>query len=217
MGALCCCLRADQLDEYVNPNNTIFRSCLCLGCILNAYTALFRRDEMHPIPSAIASTATLTSQTSNDDSLASTYRSPPRPLPYDDPRCFRSQRNLLKGSSHSHEESEPLRRSNTDTSQEYLKGGEKLDQSAEGGSKAGLSESSMKHQLAMVSSGFGYVYSSAEDEDVCPTCLEEYTPENPKILTQCSHHYHLVCIYEWMERSETCPVCGKVMVFNETS
>uniref|UniRef100_A0A3Q7G928 Uncharacterized protein n=1 Tax=Solanum lycopersicum TaxID=4081 RepID=A0A3Q7G928_SOLLC len=23
---------------------------------------------------------------------------------------------------------------------------------------------------------------SSEDEDVCPTCLEEYTPENPKIL-----------------------------------
>uniref|UniRef100_A0A3Q7GBW1 RING-type E3 ubiquitin transferase n=1 Tax=Solanum lycopersicum TaxID=4081 RepID=A0A3Q7GBW1_SOLLC len=46
---------------------------------------------------------------------------------------------------------------------------------------------------------------SSEDEDVCPTCLEEYTPENPKIFTKCSHHYHLSCIYEWQERSETCP------------
>lgn len=38
----------------------------------------------------------------------------------------------------------------------------------------------------------------------------DYTPENPKIITKCSHHFHLSCIYEWMERSETCPVCGKV-------
>ncbi|XP_015074914.1 E3 ubiquitin-protein ligase Praja-1-like [Solanum pennellii] len=58
---------------------------------------------------------------------------------------------------------------------------------------------------------------SSEDEDVCPTCLEEYTPENPKILTKCSHHYHLSCIYEWQERSETCPVCGKLMEFEESN
>jgi len=41
--------------------------------------------------------------------------------------------------------------------------------------------------------------------------LAEYTEENPKIVTKCYHHYHLGCIYEWMERSENCPVCGKVM------
>ncbi|KAH0860757.1 hypothetical protein HID58_089018 [Brassica napus] len=44
----------------------------------------------------------------------------------------------------------------------------------------------------------------------------KYTSENPKIVTKCSHHFHLGCIYEWMERSEDCPVCGKVMEFNET-
>lgn len=42
-------------------------------------------------------------------------------------------------------------------------------------------------------------------------CLAEYTTENPKIITECSHHYHLGCIYEWMERSDKCPVCGKVL------
>lgn len=40
--------------------------------------------------------------------------------------------------------------------------------------------------------------------------LAEYTSENPKIVTKCSHHFHLGCIYEWMERSDNCPVCGKV-------
>jgi RING-H2 zinc finger domain len=39
----------------------------------------------------------------------------------------------------------------------------------------------------------------------------EYTEENPKIVAKCSHHFHLSCIYEWMERSDYCPVCGKVL------
>lgn len=56
---------------------------------------------------------------------------------------------------------------------------------------------------------------SVDDEDVCPICLEEYTSENPRIITKCSHHYHLSCIYEWNERSKTCPVCSKLMVFEE--
>ncbi|KAL8158881.1 hypothetical protein V2J09_000418 [Rumex salicifolius] len=45
----------------------------------------------------------------------------------------------------------------------------------------------------------------------CPTCLEEYSEENPKIITKCEHHFHLACILEWMERSSTCPVCDKEM------
>ncbi|KAL7609369.1 hypothetical protein Lser_V15G13452 [Lactuca serriola] len=56
---------------------------------------------------------------------------------------------------------------------------------------------------------------SVDDEDVCPICLEEYTSENPRIITKCAHHYHLSCIYEWNERSKTCPVCSKLMVFEE--
>lgn len=56
---------------------------------------------------------------------------------------------------------------------------------------------------------------SEDEEDVCPICLEEYTIENPRIITKCSHHYHLGCIYDWNERSETCPVCSELMVFEE--
>ncbi|CAA0820486.1 RING/U-box superfamily protein [Striga hermonthica] len=53
-----------------------------------------------------------------------------------------------------------------------------------------------------------------EEEDVCPTCLEEYDVENPKIITKCKHHFHLACILEWMERSDTCPVCDQEMIFS---
>ncbi|KAK7251348.1 hypothetical protein RIF29_34455 [Crotalaria pallida] len=53
-----------------------------------------------------------------------------------------------------------------------------------------------------------------EEEDDCPICLEEYDDENPKLTTECDHHYHLACILEWMERRETCPMCEQVMVLN---
>ncbi|GFP88908.1 E3 ubiquitin-protein ligase at3g02290 [Phtheirospermum japonicum] len=41
-----------------------------------------------------------------------------------------------------------------------------------------------------------------DEEDVCPTCLEEYDEENPKMVTKCEHHFHLACILEWMERRD---------------
>jgi large subunit ribosomal protein L7Ae len=114
--------------------------------------------------------------------------------------------NKEKGCSNSHEESESLMTAK-------LKG----CSTCEDGSKEYHSRSSMKVSSTTVAAGFTYSYSSSEDEDVCPTCLEEYTTENPKIVLHCSHHYHLGCIYEWMERSENCPVCGKVMSFDETN
>ncbi|XP_020274955.1 probable E3 ubiquitin-protein ligase RHB1A isoform X2 [Asparagus officinalis] len=55
-----------------------------------------------------------------------------------------------------------------------------------------------------------------DEEDVCPTCLEEYDSENPRITTKCEHHFHLACILEWMERSNTCPVCDQIMEIDET-
>eukprot|EP00850_Spirogloea_muscicola_P019425 SM000190S04861 [mRNA] locus=s190:88814:90681:+ [translate_table: standard] len=58
--------------------------------------------------------------------------------------------------------------------------------------------------------------SLSADEDFCPTCLEGYTNEDPKIMTACGHHFHLGCIYEWMERSHKCPVCDKEMIFSES-
>ncbi|KAJ6867037.1 E3 ubiquitin-protein ligase [Populus alba x Populus x berolinensis] len=226
MGSVCCCLHVDDFEDYMNPETSVYRNCLCLGCFaqnfLHVYTSIFRRGQVHSLPSSIQGAASLTSS-SLDNSLAEMYRSPPRPLPYDaDPRCSRLQRDGLvsrreKGSSHSHEESEPLR-SDNDADSESFSTGDKWNASACEGGKEQRSRSSLKLSSARATVGIGYVYSSSEEEDVCPTCLDEYTPpENPKIMTKCSHHFHLGCIYEWMERSDSCPVCGKVMVFDETT
>ncbi|PSS33638.1 E3 ubiquitin-protein like [Actinidia chinensis var. chinensis] len=226
MGSVCCCLRED-CEDYVNPNSSVYRNCMCLRCfaqnVLHVYTSLFRRREEHVIPSAIQGTASLTSTPSLDDSVCDMYRSPPRPLPYEiDPQYFHLQRDGLvsrreKGSSHLHEETEPLR-SDADADSESLSTEDKWNGSTcEEGSKEYHTKSSLKVWTAKRETGFAHIYSSSEDEDVCPTCLEEYTPENPKIVTKCSHHFHLGCIYEWMERSDSCPVCGKVMVIDETT
>jgi hypothetical protein len=106
------------------------------------------------------------------------YRSPPRPLPYDaDPRYFRLQRDGLvsrreKASSHSHEETEPLR-SDGDADPETLNSGDKWNESAcEDGSKEYRSKSSVKLSSAKTATGVVNIYTSSEDEDVCPTCLE---------------------------------------------
>ena len=46
--------------------------------------------------------------------------------------------------------------------------------------------------------------------DVFFCVCTEYDEENPRITTKCDHHFHLACILEWMERSDTCPMCDKV-------
>ncbi|OIV90203.1 hypothetical protein TanjilG_01399 [Lupinus angustifolius] len=204
----------DDFEDYVNPNSSVYRNCVCLSCfiqnLLAVYAAIFRRGEVHSVPSSLQGAASMSSTASLDNSLSDMYRSPPRPLPYDaEPRYFRSRRE--KGSSHLNEESEPLR-SDVDIDPESLSSGDKWNECAgEDGSKEYRSKSPLKLSSAKYTTGVGVVYASSEEEDVCPTCLEEYTKENPKIMTKCSHHFHLGCIYEWMERSDNCPVCGKVL------
>jgi len=39
--------------------------------------------------------------------------------------------------------------------------------------------------------------------------------ENPAITTRCNHRFHLACIYEWLERSQTCPICSQKLEFDE--
>ncbi|XP_008680681.1 E3 ubiquitin-protein ligase ATL4 [Zea mays] len=108
-----------------------------------------------------------------------------------------------------------LRRNANSSGIEHLAAQKKRNNTEnEGEYKVHRSESTKSLSAKAYSSSYAVV--ASEDEDVCPTCLEEYTPDNPKIITKCCHHFHLGCIYEWMERSDTCPICGKEMEFCES-
>lgn len=61
----------------------------------------------------------------------------------------------------------------------------------------------------------GLSLAASEEGETCSTCLEPYTQDNPAIWTKCNHHFHLACIYEWMERKQTCPICERAMSFEE--
>ncbi|KAL5204657.1 hypothetical protein ABZP36_009528 [Zizania latifolia] len=220
MGAFCSCLQADYSDQHGHHASSAFRNCVCLQCftqqLISAYTVLFRVGAVHPVSQSIEATPVDSTESSFD-----TYRSPPRPLPYDDPRFSPPQRDWLVSrhgpSSHSPEESEPLR-ANDDEEMEIPTSTDKSSKTNYD-TKMKRCSSAYGGKLSEKEPGnyFTYFSPSAEDEDVCPTCLEDYTSENPRIVMQCSHHFHLGCIYEWMERSEACPVCGKKMEFDETT
>ncbi|VFR03682.1 unnamed protein product [Cuscuta campestris] len=73
-------------------------------------------------------------------------------------------------------------------------------------------EDSRKNELERLKSS-RVSLSLAEEEDVCPTCLDEYNADHPRIKTKCNHHFHLSCILEWMERRDTCPICNQEMIY----
>ncbi|CAA2991850.1 E3 ubiquitin- ligase At3g02290-like [Olea europaea subsp. europaea] len=227
MGAVCCCLR-DECEDFAHSNSSICGNFICIRFFvenfLHVYTSLFHREEQQEIALSTQGTTSLSSAALIDTSLVDMYHAPPRPLPYDvDPRYFHLRQGRMvsgreKGSSHSHEETEPLRRSEVDGESESLSGTNKLKEfTCEEGSKECDLKSKPRLSITNTTAESALINTSFEDEDVCPTCLEEYTTENPKIITKCFHHFHLGCIYEWMERSDNCPVCGKEMAFDETT
>ncbi|XP_072980696.1 E3 ubiquitin-protein ligase At3g02290-like [Typha angustifolia] len=222
MGSICSCLQAEDFQEHAYSNASIYSRCVCLRCLIqqliHAYNSLFQSGGVQAVSPSVQETAPLASVGS---SMCDTYRSPPRPLSYDDPRFSRLQPDGVvsrchKSSGHLHEESQPLR-TNTDIEVESESSTKKcIGYNYDAETKLRCHEFPLK-QATKFTKGVTYYFPSSEDEDVCPTCLEEYIPENPRIIMQCSHHFHLGCIYEWMERSEACPVCGKKMVFSETT
>lgn len=141
--------------------------------------SIFQRGEEQTNSSVTQGTGSFSSTTS-ENSLSDMYRSPPRPLPYDaDTRYFRLQRDGLvsrreKGTSHSHDVSNPLRMSDSDADSEPLVAANKRNEpTCEEGSKEYDSKSPVRLSMGRMSgTGFAHIYSSSEDEDVCPTCLE---------------------------------------------
>ncbi|KAJ9171406.1 hypothetical protein P3X46_014781 [Hevea brasiliensis] len=133
-------------------------------------------------------------------STPDTFRSPPAPLPYD----------VILGGPRS-SDSESVRETISGGSFETLATCEDLEEPA---CKTLASSLPVSPKKPEISKSIEAIVSATEEEDACPICLEEYDTQNPKFFTKCEHHFHLSCILEWMERSETCPICDQEMVFD---
>ncbi|RVX09957.1 probable E3 ubiquitin-protein ligase RHB1A isoform X5 [Vitis vinifera] len=127
-------------------------------------------------------------------SIPDTYRPPPAPIPYD----------VVLGHPRS---------TDCDPVGETINGSKGLRVSDCKTQASSLPTSPRKFELP-ISNEPNFL--PLEEDDACPICLEEYDLENPKTITKCNHHFHLSCILEWMERSETCPVCDQEMILEDT-
>ncbi|XP_024364636.1 E3 ubiquitin-protein ligase At3g02290 isoform X2 [Physcomitrium patens] len=237
MGSLCCCLSPDHLEDYLPYQSaTIIRECPCVRCCMRWFFSthystnfdeLDHQENIFPSQVSSASGAgSVGGSSSLDTSIPEVFQAPPTPLPYDsDPRYLRSigrdglnyRRDKSGMSQMSGGEGQPLRHSNSDGGL----GGTALQRRFGNSGGLDLEEQTQGLKLertSLSSKAFPRVESALsmlDDEDVCPTCLDGYTVENPRITTECGHYFHLSCIYEWMERSNHCPLCDKDMVFDE--
>ena len=37
MGSVCCCLHADDFEDYMNPENSEYRNCMCLNSFVQNF------------------------------------------------------------------------------------------------------------------------------------------------------------------------------------
>uniref|UniRef100_A0A6N2MUK5 RING-type E3 ubiquitin transferase n=1 Tax=Salix viminalis TaxID=40686 RepID=A0A6N2MUK5_SALVM len=172
---------------------------------------------------ASAFTAGLLVELHLNTSTPDTFRPPPAPLPYD----------VVLGCPQS-PDSESVQETISHSSFGTLATCEDLDELDCKTQPGSLLVSPRKSEVTKLHET---VASTTEEEDACPICLEgrsiikvmpammcsypkvisqrcllphaEYDLENPKHITKCEHHFHLSCILEWMERSDTCPICDQ--------
>jgi len=239
MGGLCCCFSSDNFEDYVAyPNGSIYQICPCARRCMRwfmstQYTSTFNEVEHDEIISprqgvSISTTAGLGGGNNLDPSIPEAFQAPPQPLPYNfDSQYARVVRDGLvsrrdkSGMSHLNVgEGEPLRHTNTSHDESAGIGTALQRRTLNCGGfdhddqvfKPGSPEERSSKAFPRVES----TLSILDDEDICATCLDGYNEENPRITTACGHHFHLACIYEWMERSKHCPLCDKEMIFSES-
>lgn len=178
-------------------------------------------EERQPLSSSHGVTSALSGgllvDTNLDTSSPDTYRAPPAPLPYDSdigrpqtPPGTQDNRSNKTDSTVQATESQAqgIIGSNAVETQDIVEEVKEMDCKSQVDSDLPSSK-----EVELEPSKLSDPFPIIEEED-CPICLEEYDAENPRIITKCEHHFHLACILEWMERSDTCPVCDQETVFN---
>ncbi|CAO2819097.1 unnamed protein product [Amaranthus hypochondriacus] len=201
MGGCCCCCFSSRRSEPVRAP---------------AYYYCPRTsEEREPLSAnhgvAPGRSGGLLVDTNLDTSSPDTYTPPPAPTPYDvDLRRPRTS-DLTKSDTVVEITNTGFEEglNNVDSQESCKTDLIKVDSKTQSELELTPSENPEDDLKKLVESNF-----TIQEED-CPICLEEYTEENPKMLTKCEHHFHLCCILEWMERSETCPVCDKEILIDE--
>ncbi|EYU42111.1 hypothetical protein ABFS82_05G003500 [Erythranthe guttata] len=210
MGALCCCFRVHDVqddDSNNSSNNSSPDNCLCPKSF---FSKLLSKKKATSPPSQHASSSNTevvsnsSSHSSGAHNAASSESASARLLQEEQSDGSRGRQE--KGNSRSRVQPEPAGQSGTQINPKSTGEGKIVISVSEVEVQERKSQSSKKVELS---------FPSLREVEECPTCLEEYTEENPKIIAKCSHHYHLSCIYEWMERSHNCPVCRELMLFDE--
>ncbi|CAI0417217.1 unnamed protein product [Linum tenue] len=202
--------------------------CSSKGAELNSTPAYYyyprAAEERIPLSAHHVAASTFSSgllvDTNLDTSVPDAYRAPPTPMPFD-VVIGRPQTPPEAQETCSDNRSDgTLQTANSGTAQETPGAGTQdasvkcEDAKDSDKTKAGLEIDPVEELEVEISKPVGPFVPPTEEEDCCPTCLEEYDDENPRIITKCEHHFHLACIFEWMERSDTCPVCDKEMIFD---
>ncbi|XP_051151486.1 probable E3 ubiquitin-protein ligase RHB1A [Andrographis paniculata] len=183
-------------------------------------------EEHEPLPTHCATVPVLSSEllvdANLDFSVPDTYQPPPAPIPYEKyPGCPPASSENQEGSGNkagmvlqiadSESTNDPYCGSTMETKVKTLEFDEKSKLNADSPPSEKLDD----EKSSDIKKSIEPIFPPLQDEeDICPTCFEEYDEENPKIIAKCDHHFHLGCILEWMERSDTCPMCDQKMVFS---
>ncbi|KAK6783346.1 hypothetical protein RDI58_021143 [Solanum bulbocastanum] len=211
MGNCCCCC------------------CASKGVELNGSPSFYRYptvpEEREPLSSqhvtAAAFYTALLVDTNLDTSSPDTYRPPPMPMPYETyvgrPRTPPGNPDGIKneaavqetnseagGALNSADAAEAVDKDKKESEGNVQTADIQLDAIKEVEDELEKSDELKKSNVLVL----------LPPQEECPICLEEYDAENPKMSTKCEHQFHLSCILEWMERSDTCPVCDQETVFN---
>lgn len=206
MGGCCCCFASDLTERNRSP--PFFHH-----PVSEEQEPLSSHHEISTFPTG------LLVDTNLDTSVPDTYRPPPAPIPYETYLGGATPSGNQGGSGNKGEVRSTVINivaveGINDGSTLETKVKKQCDENSEKDIDLEASKLMEDEKSDELKKGSELLVPPLQDEDDCAICLEEYDEENPKILTNCDHHFHLACILEWMERSDICPLCDQEMVLS---